>query len=277
MQELTNSERQIITAMLADEDPVRRLHAQMTLAEDAVLRSDLGAALEMVDRGFTIAKGMGDNELVAQALMTRAAILWDLRRFDEASLGYADAAALYRKLGDPDSEGLAYLRLAWVAFQSGIYEPVFGHLRRAVDVYRNPADERILGNLIRMAEESLAVEQLELSLRCSELAVDIASGFQDEPMHWNARGLKMIVLDCLGRDDEAVALGRVLVEEGLAADSRDRTVGVALMLIQILADRGAAAEVIHLSERLLTQFGTRLLIEQQDLLLHARDTARRVA
>lgn len=277
MEELTSYERQMVTGMLEDEDRVRRLHAYMVLAEDAVLRADLDAALAMADGSLSIACSTCANELVAQVRMTRAAILWDLRRFDEASLGYADAAALYRELDDPDAEGLAYLPLAWVAFQSGLYEPLFDHMRRAVNVYRDPADERILGNLIRMAEESLAVEQLDLSLQCSELAVEIASGFRDEPMHWNARCLKIAALDRLGTTDEAVELGRALMEEGLAANSRDRTLGVAILLIQIQAERDSANEAIHLCERLLGQFGTRLLVEQQELLLPLRDGARRPA
>ena len=277
MMELTAQERQAATRMIEDADPFTRLNAHMTLARDSVMRADLLGALDLASKGLAIARDIRDDDVVAEAIMLRAAVLWDLQRFDEAALNYLDAAALYRQRGDVDTEGLAYLRLAWVTFQAGNYEDVFDHVQRAVDVYRNPADERLLANLIRLAEESVAMGQFELSLQCSELAIDIASGFDDEPMHWNARGLRLLALECLGRTDAAVALGRVLVEEGLAADSRDRTVGMAVLLMQVHANAGDTREAAHVGARLLAHFGARLTDEQRSMVLLAQEPGRRAS
>lgn len=207
MHELTNYERQLVMGLLDDVHDERRLEAHMALAEDAVVRADLPQALEYATKGLSIARSMAHDLLVASTLMTHAAILWDLGRLDEAGLDYVDAASIYKAHGEPESEGLAFLRLAWIAFESETIDAVFGHLQRAVQVYEDPANERVVSNLIRMSEESLRVGEFELGLQCSELAADIASGFDDEPMHWNARGYKMLALHALDRSAEAVEVG----------------------------------------------------------------------
>ena len=153
MQELTSFERQQIIQSLEDEDPLGRVRAQMILAEDAVARADLSAALVMATKGLHLAYPIDDPAIVPDVLMTRAAIHWDLKRFEDALVDYADAAAMFRSIGEVDCEGLSYLRMAWVAFESGNAGSVYAHMQRAVAVYRDPADERILGNLIRMAED----------------------------------------------------------------------------------------------------------------------------
>ena len=266
MQELTSIERQQIIASLDDEDPLRRVRAQMILAEDAVARADLSAALAMATKGLQLAHSIDDLVIVPDVLMTRAAIHWDLQRFEDALLDYADAAAMFRSNGEVDCEGLAYLRMAWVAFESGNAGSVYAHMERAVAVYRDPADERILGNLIRMAEEALAVDEPELSCQCSGLVADIATGFGDEPMRWDARCLTMLARHRLGDYAEATATAQTLLDEALAADSRDRAFGVAVLLIGMHHDHGAHGFAAVVGARIRGQFGARLTPEHEDLL-----------
>ena len=70
----------------------------------------------------------------------------------------------------------------------------------------------------------------------------------------------------LGDYAGATAIAQTLLDEALAADSRDRAFGVAVLLIGMHQDHGAHGYAAVVGARIRGQFGARLTPEHEDLL-----------
>lgn len=258
MQELGESERLLAQFQSTSEDAETRFLAWMRLAEDAVARSDLPLATECADQAHTAAILACRDELIASALMFEAATLWDRRDLAAARSLYADAAALYRKRLDSNSECLALLRLAWLAHEVGDTDQLFAHLDAAARLeVCEDMQVRLAGNIMEIADRMSNVEKIQEALALLDLTDSIARRIGDEKVLWNCQGTRFWALAVNQRVRDAIALGVELAERAILADSCSRALGIGIPLAELLSSDGRLAEALELCERLARKFAVR--------------------
>jgi tetratricopeptide (TPR) repeat protein len=229
------------------------------LANVRRVRGDFRAAEAAFDQAEALlAQGSGDPLERARLLDLRASLLRFQRRFEPALQALAQAARIYRRLGERHLEGRAQLSRALVHGCAGEPEKGIPLLAAAID----QIDPREEPNLLLAALNNLLVDLTDLDRlaeaeallpRLRQAAAELGTRHDRIRCRWAEAGLAA----ARGRLTEAEAGLRQVREELLAQGLGYEPALVSLELARIYLLAGRREEVRELAASLLTVFAAR--------------------
>jgi tetratricopeptide (TPR) repeat protein len=183
--------------------------AKDSLAEAAVLRTQAalaraigqnGEALQLADAALA---RCGDDKpgLLerAQALNIKGSALWHMSRLREATMAYAEALVIYRKLKVPRQEARALNNMGIVFSALGEYEEALTHYKRALKIDTELGDRP--GTALKLGNIG------QTYLDCGALA-------QAEKYLLKALALADQIKDPVSGTDSSITLGQVVLRRG---------------------------------------------------------------
>ncbi|HEX5759297.1 MAG TPA: hypothetical protein VF121_08890 [Thermoanaerobaculia bacterium] len=202
--------------------------------------------------------GTGDPLEKATVLLSKASLMGDQRRFDEAFRLLDRGAALACRAGDRHLEGKALIGKGLFLGHSGDLPGAIDALRRGLELADPAVEYRLVvaghHNLIHYLLESDRVEEAEASF---DRARPLYRRFEDQLGRLRVRWLEAKLALATGRLAEAEA-GLLAVRDEMLARDLGYDVGlVSLDLIQLHTRQGRTAEIRRLAEEILPLFEAR--------------------
>jgi len=168
-------------------------------------------------RGFALAEQGGDARQAAEALLRQGLALHRRGHLDPAREAYEEAAARFRRLGEPDLAATAINNLGIVCKDRGLWDVARTHFEAAVTASRRQGVARILGNRLqnlgvlelKVGRWDAARVSLEEAGTCFEAADDRRGTMSNLVAQGNLARVER-------KRDAAVAMGRRALELALA-------------------------------------------------------------
>jgi non-specific serine/threonine protein kinase len=194
-----------------------RASALRTAAAFANMAGDIDRAENLYDEALSLARGIGDDELIGRTLTNLAITLRDRGRLDEATAAGAEAVALFRGLGHDQLLSIGLLNLGAVRLDAGSEDEAGALFAECIELKRRLGDRFGVANaLANLASVHKRRSEWAEARRILTESLSLRRGFGEK------RGLALTLVELAtveigdGRPDAAAPLlsdGTALYEE----------------------------------------------------------------